>query len=510
MDENYSPVLAMYDIRGKQEFIFRSQHIKEIIGGSAIIRDCYVDYLKPCAEKYGKGIFGMNDNEKDIPFTEANFMGHIESGYIGEIVYEGGGNFILLYKNVDYYKQITYDFTKMVLIEVGTLKILGSYIDNVNFEDYRGDNVRLYEKHRRDEAVSANAVPWGTLSIVQADLRTSAPLVYKDRYGGKITKESKAKYDKYLKETRNFSDEVNEQVLDNIVTKKGEDSNLAIVYIDGNSMGAKVQDCYKDIVDGHNYENCVRELRSFSKKIQKDYIDDRKKDIDSALAKLHPNDNRAKRRLILGAGDEINFICNASDAYALTKTYLRTLPEKSSSCAGIAIFKSHAPYADAYRIAEECCESGKTVMKEEEIEEISFVDFHYCQGAIGISLEGIRQIEGTMNFSRPWMVRMEDKDSEKLKNITSVEDVEKLAGILNTFGRSNIKGLLCHAKKNSVDLRMELNRIVAHMPADKKSMDIFDMWREYDAVHGANAFPKLLYDTVLIYDLWFNDVQGDR
>lgn len=64
MDENYSPVLAMYDIRGKQEFIFRNQHIKEIIGGSAIIRDCYADYLKPCAEKYGKGIFGRMTMKK--------------------------------------------------------------------------------------------------------------------------------------------------------------------------------------------------------------------------------------------------------------------------------------------------------------------------------------------------------------------------------------------------------------------------------------------------------------
>ena len=37
MENKYA--LAMYDIRGKQEFIYRSSRIKEIIGGSALIRE---------------------------------------------------------------------------------------------------------------------------------------------------------------------------------------------------------------------------------------------------------------------------------------------------------------------------------------------------------------------------------------------------------------------------------------------------------------------------------------
>ena len=40
-------VLAMYDVRGKQEYIYRSRKIKEIIGASAIIRDVFSDYLFP-------------------------------------------------------------------------------------------------------------------------------------------------------------------------------------------------------------------------------------------------------------------------------------------------------------------------------------------------------------------------------------------------------------------------------------------------------------------------------
>ena len=68
-----------------------------------------------------------------------------------------------------------------------------------------------------------------------------------------------------------------ETILDNIVAEtKGEDSMLAIFYIDGNAMGAKVQAC---LHGKKNYDDCVNLLREFSKKIQKTFIDDRKKDM---------------------------------------------------------------------------------------------------------------------------------------------------------------------------------------------------------------------------------------
>ena len=47
----YQPVLAMYDIRGKQDFIFRTNKLQEIVGGSWIIRDLYKDYLYPAAKE---------------------------------------------------------------------------------------------------------------------------------------------------------------------------------------------------------------------------------------------------------------------------------------------------------------------------------------------------------------------------------------------------------------------------------------------------------------------------
>ena len=63
-------VLAMYDIRGKQNFIFKKGKIKEVMGASWIIRDLFDDYLYPNAP--GKGIFNYK-NHNDNRFTPDNF-----------------------------------------------------------------------------------------------------------------------------------------------------------------------------------------------------------------------------------------------------------------------------------------------------------------------------------------------------------------------------------------------------------------------------------------------------
>ncbi|MBR6769761.1 MAG: hypothetical protein IKM28_00685 [Lachnospiraceae bacterium] len=481
-------VLAIYDIRGKQEFIYRSNRIKEIIGASVIIRDCFEDYLYPVAETIGakKGIF-----HQDEPFTKAAFEKHIEEGYLGEVVYEGGGNFLLLYKDEETFKEITYLFTKKILEEVGTLRVLGTCISDVDFENYKGDQKRLYEMHRKNEGMESNISPWGTLPIVQVDRRTYMPLVdiinTQANISEKVSKESKAKYKAYQKECAIQGSTMGETVLDKLVHKKGEESLLAIIYIDGNNMGAQVQACHEN---KSSYEDCVAALRSFSKKVQKDYIDDRKIVIDQVLQEKYPQNKKISRqRLILGAGDEINFICNARDALDCVRAYMDSLPEGCSSCAGIAVFHSHAPYAEAYRMAEECCESGKKLMKEKEINHACFVDFHYCQGAIGISLEDIRRIEHTSESSRPWLLKTDE--GEKTAEVTDFSQIEYVKKLLNTMGRSNVKTLFQAAKTDKIQYQLELQRISAHMGID--------------AILELNDKRRLVYDMGIAYDIWFSE-----
>ena len=517
------PVLAMYDVRGKQSFIFRTNRIKEIVGASWRIRDLFKDFLFPVAaaiENNGKGIYSYKCIKTECgekgTFSQESFEKHMEEGYLGEVVYEGGGNFILLFKNVSTFRKVTYAFTKELLMKIGTLRVLGTYIENIDFSDYQADQRRLYERHRINGAQESNVMPWSCLPIVQVDRKTSMPLVGRSRDNEKHSLESLSKLDKYHSEINRMRDgkfaeslsEIekefyvnNEDILDKLITEKGKDSNIAVLYIDGNNMGAKVQ----RVVKGKKtYEECVAALRSFSDDIQRIYVDDGIRRVMNNMK----NDGRSYR-IVVSAGDEVNFIVNAHDAFECARLYLSGLmkEENASACAGIAVFNSHAPYSDAYRIAEEACESGKKRMKDLKMDRACFVDYHLCQGAIGVSLERIRKEECGNVISKPWLMYTTDQPSVYENRVTEWKDVKRVIRVLNVFGRSNVKGLMQAALSSEVELEMELNRLFAHLSTEKKTKEFEKEWEWMSARSNKR---ELIYDVVSGFDMWFKDMEFEQ
>ena len=566
MEEN-GYVLCMYDIRGKQEFIYRSSKLKEIVGASLIIRDLFEDYLydaaKTCRDNINKeskvkeeykdkdAIFRYDPNKEKLDrFSFEEFEKRMNGDqYIGEIVYDGGGNFLLLYKNETAMKKTTEIFTKKILKEIGTLKVVATYIGGISKDNYHsndlknpGDYERLYQKHRLRESTALYTLPYGSLPIVQTEPTSSLPLTYmydnapKDSSASeknyvKYSTETNAKLKKYWKEASKPGYEMGETVLDNIVAEtKGEDSMLAIFYIDGNAMGAKVQAC----LDGKkNYDDCVNLLREFSKKIQKTFIDDRKADMLNIDGTKSSDKKNYKSRIIIGAGDEMTIICKADESYETIKEYLSKIPSPYSSCAGAAIFHSHAPFADAYRIAEQCCEDTcKNYMKKNGLTLANLMDFEYCQGGIGFKLSDIRKENGDDNNSRPWLVERnvgenvrnldelmeneeippweEGKAAEERKNnkkintlndLLSLQKVEEFHTKLSLLGRTNIKDLAITVLLSETALRTELRRIIAHMSKDKKEKMKFESDTKIIEYFVENK--KLLKDLVRMYDMGY-------
>ena len=556
-------VLCMYDIRGKQEFIYRSSKLKEIVGASLIIRDLFEDYLYESAKIYrnkinedfndtdADAIFRYDPNKEKLDkFSFEKFEERMNGDqYIGEIVYDGGGNFLLLYKDEVAMKTTTEIFTKKILKEIGTLKVVATYIGDISKDNYHsdeldkpGDYERLYQKHRLRESTALYTLPYGSLPIVQTEPTSSLPLTYmydnapadssaSGKSYVKYSTETNAKLKKYWKEASNPGYEMGETVLDNIVAEtKGEDSMLAIFYIDGNAMGAKVQACLNG---KKNYDDCVNLLREFSKKIQKTFIDDRKVDMLKTDETKSSDKKNYKSRILIGAGDEMTIICKADESYETIKEYLSKIPSPYSSCAGAAIFHSHTPFADAYRIAEQCCEDTcKNYMKENGLTLANLMDFEYCQGGIGFSLKDIREENGDSYNSRPWLVesKVEEKVSyhykpvknknlppwekgkteeersnkekiNKLKDLLSLQKVEDFHTKLSLLGRTNIKGLAIPVSLSETALRTELRRIIAHMSKDKK--DKMEFESDTNIVEYFVENKKLLKDLVRMYDMGY-------
>lgn len=557
---NSKYALAMYDVRGKQEYIFKTNKLKEIVGGSCIIRDCFKEYLFPSAEEYMRrkakkegiplsddavcGIYNYNDSEK-----EPEYISEINKGkefsqkafermmqdekcaarYAGEVVYEGGGNFFVLYKDKETCIEINKIFTRKLLKELYTLKVLCTYIELENgLVNFIEDRKELYEKHRISEAEESVICPVNTLPFVQVDEITSLPLTkYNENTRKKVSTEAEAKLAKHLDV---YNEKYGEKDLDKLVTRKGEESLLAVVYIDGNNMGAKVQNV---LGTETSYDQCVKKLRETSEFIQKNYVEDRIKDIDQMLEeKAKKGKKKAGKRLVVFAGDEINLICNARDAYDIAKTYLKGLHQVSwkdstepcSACAGIAIFHSHAPYAQAYKIAEECCESGKTRMKklekarekEGKSKEVCYIDVHYCQKGIGMSLEDIREKEVGGLISKPWLLDMEDEKNttSKMPEDITIMEIEKVVEALQMIeSRTNVKDLAVAAKLSEGAFNLEMRRIYAHQSDEdikRRMKEIFVQEDREEFGQKYKKYRKMIYDIVIVYDLWFRKEEGEE
>lgn len=519
--------LALYDVRGKQQFIYGTNKIKEIVGASYVIRDIFKDYLQPAAQKYAKedgikdGIYIPKEGEK---FSTGNFENRIKNDeYIGEVIYDGGGNFYTLFRDETTFIEVTKQFTTDVLKEIGTLKIQGWSVDT-DLKNYRNDQRKLMNEYKEYGGHETLSYPINTLPIVQVDPLSSRPLtnlsyyVYGNKKDGKNPPEkvSKDRYRKLEKYRKDNSPKEQGKFLDDLVKEKGQDSLLAIIYIDGNGMGAKVQNALNDV--SPNYEQSINKLREFSYHLDQEYVRGPMRNIDKCLKQLSgtKDDDVVEKRVVVEAGDEMTIICQASYAMEVVKTYFdyqNHLNEKDngnrSSCAGIAIFHSHAPFADAYRIAEACCESGKKLMKDQKVEKAQLIDFHYCQTGIDISLDKIREEEKS-GKSLPWYYGKE-KNSQNVgftykKKYEGIQDtvVNNVLSYLQTMKHSNVKILLRAAMSGIGELEMELARIDAHKKdTNKGEIDSFDKLKKYCKGISDETLRNVISDVVMVYDRWF-------
>ncbi len=147
------------------------------------------------------------------------------------------------------------------------------------------------------------------------------------------------------------------------------DNFVAVVHIDGNGMGKRVNDIY---AAQPSWQDCCRTLRSFSEGIQNDFTAAFEAVVQAVKPYAATPQNQQEAilpiRPVILAGDDVCFLtagrlgleCAAIYIDALGRMENREQPgQPYAACAGVAMVHRKYPFHRAYDLAEELCSSAK-------------------------------------------------------------------------------------------------------------------------------------------------------
>jgi len=477
-------IVAVYDFRGKQEYIYRTNRVKEIMGASEIIRTAFSDAI---------GAFdGRVDDDKDKAFSVDGF---VSGGFDGAVLYEGGGNLVMLFRDDEKYLAFNKSFSWWLINNApGLAPVCGAFgfsdLKNTGFKEVTEKIFGNQNEYKRLAAPFAEA---NVLPFTQIDRKSTQPVVKKVS-----VPEEKSLTEESVKKLEKFDTIVlgGEQELDKLVHRRGVESLLAVIHIDGNSMGKRVKEYIKE---GASFEEGVNLQREFTKKIDDAFVNNPLEAIRKIAGTISVSEDKdtktVKMREIVGAGDEITIVCNARKALEITLEYFKSLDASNkeqgqnySACAGVAICHSHAPFSDVYEIAKQCCDSGKDRIRElgEAAQNHCYFDAYFCGGAITGTLEELRARQETGRTRMPYCVYGEDERHDFESGFARVGKE------LSRLSRTPVKGLRDIAFRSRTELELELTRIKSGFTEDRE-LDLTAEDRE------------ILYDVTTFFDLWYSE-----
>lgn len=252
----------------------------------------------------------------------------------------------------------------------------------------------------------------------------------------------------------------------------GADNFLAVIHIDGNAMGTRVNKLYKNAEKTSEWDSCRACLQRFSAGIQADFERAFREMTEEVILCLDPGEMLPLRPVIL-AGDDVCFVTAGSIGLECARIFLEKLTALQNSedgtpyaaCAGVALVHQKYPFHRAYRLAEELCDNAKVLGAElDEERRVSVMDWHIEFGQLKDSLSELRRDYETEDGSylelRPVVVVAPEETGTRLPPERTYEFFRKLCrsmrGEYGKIARSKIKELRTALKQGEVEGRFFL------------------------------------------------------
>lgn len=316
--------------------------------------------------------------------------------------------------------------------------------------------------------------------------------------------------------------------LEKLGGNKDDNNFIAVVHIDGNLMGKKVQENDKElrkildrISDPEKKLDMYREKKQeFSEKIDKlfkgaysDMQNVVKKQIENGnlkdLSLEETKENGEKQinfpiRRIIRAGDDICFVSEGRIGIECAVEYMKALWKRSegenSACAGVAIVHQSYPFYKAYEIAESLCSSAKKYnasLDKEGCANACAIDWHIEYGEMYGGLDEIRKhyvdADGKSILARPYFVCGEPEYEGKAGNRTYAnfkQTIEEMEYALHNkcedeedrmIARRKLKELRTYLKESdeAVDAYFKKSRLDQYLTKNDKNFDVIEVMDTY-------------------------------
>lgn len=437
------PVIAQYDVRGIQNFIFRTNKLKEIIGASHLIDNLFEDMLSTVLK-----ILKIKENDYYLLNWKRNLDSYQFDDNVNiqmEILYANAGNAMILYRSRELCIQVNKALSKLLLQSAPDLKLAIAIAPKTNH--YANDYRNLIENMHQVKTNMPFSSQVCYFPFVKFESSTGFPqVIYSPTREEYISQETYVKLNAYDKNTPEAD---KHHLLDYLVEEKGESSLIAVVHIDGNNMGSKIGQLMND---AEEYKIAIPKIKYISNNINTAFNEKAFSSMMQALESWmlqngeEELDHRRYFRPVINAGDDITFICTAKLALSLCKIFLNEISKYSligdteiesmlypglvnkftfSACAGIAIINSHFPFKEAYNAAEKCCEmakkKGKQKAKEKKEEVGNWIDFQILRNMhMSSNIERERVIQysiedGTELLIRPYCLAGDELDFDSFQ-----------------------------------------------------------------------------------------------
>lgn len=171
-------ITAIYDCRSKQEYIYRTNKIRAIAGASKLLSNVYSILINESGLKI-QNTWKEDAAQKKV-FRKDAF---IEEGFDGTVIYEGGGNLYVLFKDKDTYIRANRAFSRLLLERSYSISIITAFVETT--DNFNLDRANLYLQKERSKKLGMYSVFCNVLPFTQTDRMSFMPLSSTDRKGKK-------------------------------------------------------------------------------------------------------------------------------------------------------------------------------------------------------------------------------------------------------------------------------------------------------------------------------------